>query len=200
MKKHELRSRWVKMLSRCEDPENISYKNYGARGIKVCKDWHDFNKFYKWCINNGAEKKLFLDRIDNNKDYKPSNCKFSTRKENNNNKSNNFNIKSFGETKTLAQWSEDKRCKVSVRTLWKRLSMGWDPEEAISKPAFEAGRRYKPKKNSKFYKALGESKTLFQWAQDKRCKPSYKMLWQRVEQLGWNIEEALITPTKPLPK
>lgn len=200
MEKHELRSRWVKMLSRCEDQGNASYKDYGARGIKVCKDWHNYDNFYKWCISNGAKPDLFLDRIDNDGDYKPSNCKFSTRKENNNNKSNNFNITAFGETKTLAQWSEDKRCKIAVRTLWKRLSLGWDPEEAISSPAGQAGRKYKPKKDSKFYKAFGESKTLFQWAKDDRCKPSYKMLWQRVEQLGWDIEEAIKKPVKTLSK
>ncbi|NDB59898.1 hypothetical protein EB001_15840, partial [bacterium] len=142
----------------------------------------------------------FLDRIDNDGDYKPSNCKFSTRKENNNNKSNNFNITAFGETKTLAQWSEDKRCMVAVRTLWKRLSAGWEPEEAISKLAYESGRRYKPKKDSKFYNAFGESKTLFEWSKDKRCKPSYKMLWQRVEQLGWDIEDAIKNPIKTLSK
>ena len=200
MKKHELRSRWVKMLSRCEDPENLSYVDYGGRGIKVCKDWHDFNKFYSWCIDNGIQSDLFLDRIDNDGDYSPSNCRFVTRKQNNNNKSNNTYLTAFGETKTLSEWTDDKRCKVEYSTLQRRLRLGWHSEDAISIKSGEGGRQYKPKKDSKFYKAFGESKTLFQWSKDDRCKPSYKMLWQRVEQLGWHIEDAIKIPTKTLSK
>lgn len=199
MEKHELRSRWVKMLSRCEDPKNLSYKDYGAKGIKVCKEWHDFDKFYTWCLNNNIKSDLFLDRIDNDGDYRPSNCRFVTRKQNNNNKSNNRYVTAFKETKTLSQWIDDKRCKVAKGTLQKRLSLGWDPEKAISTESMSI-RHYKPNKDAKFYKAFGESKTLYQWAQDKRCKPSYKMLWQRVEQLGWHIEDAIEIPTKALPK
>lgn len=200
MKKHELRSRWAKMLSRCEDPENVSYIDYGGRGIKVCREWHDFDKFYNWCIDNGIKSHLFLDRINNDKDYKPSNCRFVTRKENNNNKSNNTYLTAFGETKTLSEWIDDKRCMVEYSALQKRLRLGWHSEDAISIKSGQAGRKYKPKKDSKFYKAFGESKTLFQWSQDKRCKPSYKMLWQRIEQLGWNIEDAIGTPIKSLSK
>ena len=51
MERYKLRSRWVKMLSRCEDSDYVQYKDYGGRGIKVCKEWHDFNKFYDWCIS-----------------------------------------------------------------------------------------------------------------------------------------------------
>jgi len=200
MERYRLRSRWVKMLSRCEDEDYPQYKDYGGRGIKVCKDWHDFNKFYIWCMNNGIQPELFLDRIDNEGDYKPSNCRFVTRKENNNNKSNNTYLNAFGEQKTLSQWVDDKRCRVEYATLQKRLRLGWDSEDALTIIAGDGGRLYKPKKDSKFYKAFGESKTLFQWSKDERCKPSYKMLWQRVEQLGWHIEDAIKIPTKSLSK
>jgi len=200
MERYRLRSRWVKMLSRCEDVDYPQYKDYGGKGIKVCKEWHDFNKFYSWCINNGIQAQLFLDRIDNDGDYKPSNCRFVTRKENNNNKSNNTYLNAFGEQKTLSQWVDDKRCKVKYATLQKRLRLGWDSEDAIVIVSGDGGRSYKPKKDSKFYKAFDESKTLFQWSKDERCKPSYKMLWQRVEQLGWHIEEAIEIPTKTLSK
>ncbi len=199
MERYRLRSRWVKMLSRCEDHDNVQYKDYGGRGIKVCKEWHDFNKFYDWCISNGVQSDLQIDRINNDGDYKPSNCRIVTRKENSNNKSNNTWIYAFGENKTLSQWIDDKRCNVPYNALQKRLRLGWDAEEAISaKPL--SGRHYKPKKGVKFYKAFGESKTLFQWSKDDRCKPSYKMLWQRVEQLGWHIEDAIEIPTKTLSK
>lgn len=187
------------MLSRCEDVDYPQYKNYGGRGIKVCKDWHDFNKFYSWCINNGIQPHLFLDRVDNDGDYRPSNCRFVTRKQNNNNKSNNTWILAFNENKTLSQWVDDKRCNVVKGTLQRRLRLGWDPEESITaKPLSK--RHYKPKKNIKVYKAFGQSKTLFQWSKDERCKPSYRMLWQRVEQHGWHIEDAIEIPIKTLSK
>lgn len=199
MERYRLRSRWVKMLSRCEDYDNAQYKDYGARGIKVCKEWHDFDKFYEWCISKNIQSDLQIDRINNDGDYKPSNCRIVTQKENANNKSNNTWIYAFGENKTLSQWADDTRCNVPYNALQKRLRLGWDSEEAISaKPL--SNRHYKPKKDAKFYKAFGESKTLFQWSKDERCKPSYKMLWQRVEQLGWHIEDAIEIPTKTLSK
>lgn len=199
MERYKIRSRWVKMLSRCEDPDYIQYKNYGGRGIKVCKEWHNFDKFYNWCISQNIKPDLQIDRIDNDGDYKPSNCRIVTRKENGNNKSNNTWIIAFGESKTLSQWADDKRCNVPYNALQKRLRLGWDPEEAISaKPLSK--RHYRPKKGIKKYKAFGESKTLFQWAQDERCKPSYKMLWQRVEIHGWDIKEAITKPIKTLSK
>ena len=132
MERYRLRSRWVKMLSRCEDEDYPQYKDYGGRGIKVCKDWHDLNKFNIWCMNNGIQPELFLDRIDNEGDYKPSNCRFVTRKENNNNKSNNTYLNAFGEQKTLSQWVDDKRCRVEYATLQKRLRLGWDSEDALT--------------------------------------------------------------------
>lgn len=199
MERYKLRSRWVKMLSRCEDKDYPLYKDYGGRGIKVCKEWHDFNKFYEWCINNGIQSNLQIDRIDNDGDYKPSNCRIVTRSENANNKRNNTYVVAFGEKKTLSQWVKDKRCVVKKGTLQRRLRLGWDPEEALTaKPL--SGRHYKPKKDSKFYTAFGEKKTLFQWSKDDRCKVSYKMLWQRVEIHGWDIKKAVTKPPKSLSK
>lgn len=74
------------MHSRCERKSHPSYKNYGGRGIKVCEEWSGkdgFFHFKKWAINNGWSKELSIDRRDNDKDYSPDNCKFSTRIEQN---------------------------------------------------------------------------------------------------------------------
>ncbi len=75
---------WLSMRQRCENKKSWAYKYYGARGIKVCKRWGEFKNFLK----DMGEKPLGLsiDRINNDKDYKPSNCKWATRKEQANNR------------------------------------------------------------------------------------------------------------------
>jgi hypothetical protein len=74
------------MLQRCENPNNKAYENYGGRGIKVCSEWHDIQNFYNWAMFNGYQPHLTLDRIDNDGNYEPANCKWSTYKEQANNR------------------------------------------------------------------------------------------------------------------
>lgn len=72
----------IGMLQRCNNPNNKDYKNYGGRGIKVCKEWEeDFMNFYKWATENGYSDYLTIDRINNNGNYEPSNCRWTTAKE-----------------------------------------------------------------------------------------------------------------------
>lgn len=62
------------MMRRCYNPKSIAFKSYGAKGIKVCEEWHDRDNFRKWCNENGYTKGLRLNRIDSTKDYCPENC------------------------------------------------------------------------------------------------------------------------------
>ena len=79
-RKNPLYNVYKTMRHRCNSPKSISYKNYGAKGIKVCDEWEkDFNSFLKFALDNGWEKGLHIDRIDSNKGYEPSNCRFVTR-------------------------------------------------------------------------------------------------------------------------
>ena len=79
---------WRNMINRCEWPGVHNYHRYGGRGIKVCDEWRrDFNAFAEWALANGYQKGLQIDRIDNDGDYEPSNCRFVTPAENNRNKS-----------------------------------------------------------------------------------------------------------------
>jgi len=71
------------MRLRCADPDHHAYHRYGGRGIKVCKEWDtNFEKFYKWCMDNGYQSTLQLDRRKNDKGYGPDNCRFITPRKN----------------------------------------------------------------------------------------------------------------------
>ena len=74
-----LYSTWSAMKQRCYNPKRPRYKNWGGRGIIVCSDWLSYDIFEKWCLNNGWQSGLTIDRIDENGNYCPSNCRIVTR-------------------------------------------------------------------------------------------------------------------------
>ncbi|MDX1353088.1 MAG: hypothetical protein R3254_08750 [Thiomicrorhabdus sp.] len=70
---------WQRMKSRCYDENNNRFEHYGARNIKVCEEWvNNFPNFKKWSLNNGYSDKLTIDRINNDLDYEPSNCRWAS--------------------------------------------------------------------------------------------------------------------------
>lgn len=77
---------WIDMKSRCLNPNNKWHYRYGGRGITVCDEWLEFLPFYEWSIANGYSDNLTIERIDNDGNYEPSNCKWCTQHEQSMNK------------------------------------------------------------------------------------------------------------------
>lgn len=125
---------WCDIKQRCYKDTDGS-KWYKDKGITICDEWiHDFAAFQHWAITNGYSDDLWIDRIDNALPYSPDNCRWVTPTESARNTSRNYRITAFGETKSLVEWSEDKRCRVSYSMLHDRVRRGWSPEIALVKP------------------------------------------------------------------
>lgn len=123
---------WQRMISRCTNPRNSRYYTYGARGIKVCDEWtNDYMKFHEWAIENGYSDNLSIDRIDNDGNYEPSNCRWATNTQQVRNTSKTVFITYNGEKRPLTEWCEMLHLKRS--TVYARLhDYGWtNPKEIL---------------------------------------------------------------------
>lgn len=98
---------WQGIKKRCYNPHDARYDRYGGRGIKVCAEWlDDFQAFYDWAMQNGYDETLTIDRIDNDGDYCPENCRWSNQQEQARNRSSNIMITIGNATKTLTEWCD----------------------------------------------------------------------------------------------
>lgn len=123
---------WGRIKQRCTNPNVERYPNYGGRGIAMYEEWaNDFQAFYDWALANGYQDDLQIDRIDNDGDYEPSNCRWVTLKENANNRRSSVFITYQGETKTASQWAEETGIKIG--TLLKRYHAGWSVQDVLTK-------------------------------------------------------------------
>lgn len=124
---------WNHMKTRCLNPKSHAYKDYGGRGIKICKEWIDsIENFNSWAIKNGYDENLTLDRIDVNGNYEPSNCRWVSRKSQANNRRNNHLLTFNNETHTIAEWSTI--VNINPTSINKRLSIGWSVQKALTTP------------------------------------------------------------------
>ncbi len=121
------------MKGRCYNPNDKAYKDYGGRGISICDEWlNSYEAFEKWSLSNGFEEGLAIDRIDNDGNYEPENCRFVTAKENNQNRRSSRFFTINGQTKNLQQWCDFYGIeRGAVNT---RLQNGYSIEEALTKP------------------------------------------------------------------
>lgn len=99
---------WNAMRQRCNNENSPSYKNYGGRGIKVCEEWESsFEAFYAWAMNNGYEDDLTIERINNDGNYEPSNCRWIPIDRQANNKRSTNYVTYMGKTQSLSDWCRE---------------------------------------------------------------------------------------------
>lgn len=133
------RAKWIGMVARCYREWSPEYKYYGARGIKIVKEWHDVVKFIRWCDKTYPKdgRTYSIDRVNVNGNYSPTNCRWATAKEQARNRRTNVLYKG----KTLSEWAEQLGCRET--TINGRLHvMHWSLEKAVTTPI----RRYRQRK------------------------------------------------------
>jgi len=136
----DIYKRWAGMITRCTNPKQCNWKNYGGKGVTVCREWRDFAKFYEWAMKHGYQPYLELDRINNNGNYEPLNCRFVTGGRNARNKSTSVFVTAYSETKCLEDWFVDPRCVVCPSSYRRRIRKGWLPEKALTTPRISGNR------------------------------------------------------------
>lgn len=117
------------IITRCTNHNDSRFHYYGKRGIALCPEWRNsFETFRDWALANGYTDKLTIDRIDNNGNYCPENCRWITQAKQTRNTCRNRIING----KTIAEWSELNG--IPYKSLWKRLKNNWPLERAITTP------------------------------------------------------------------
>jgi hypothetical protein len=131
---HPLYSKWKGMKMRCNYNKMAGFDRYGGRGIKVCKEWNDnFYPFYLWAKDKWS-KGLELDRIDNNGDYEPNNCRFVSRLENSRNRAVSIFIEYENKRMSAEEWA--KYLGISPCTIRQRLKRGLETKFVLSTKKF----------------------------------------------------------------
>lgn len=126
------------MKDRCFNPNSQAYKFYGGRGITVCSEWrNDLLYFYYWALANSYSEELTIDRVDNNGNYEPSNCRWATRVYQTRNRRNTKTITYNGETLPLAEWAE--KLNLCYTTLNTRIKAGWNLDEVMVPNKYRSG-------------------------------------------------------------
>ena len=167
---------WIGMRTRCSNPNEPGWKNYGGRGIIFDPRWDDFAAF----LQDMGERPpgTSLERKDNNGNYCKDNCKWATKKEQNNNQRKNVKVggKSIGDIAT-----EKGELRATVYARWKK----YGTVEKQEHPQY------------RMMTYAGETKNLVDWSRDSRCVVDYPTLQKRVY-AGWNFDDALTRRTRTL--
>lgn len=176
---------WHNMKRRCYDNKNESYKDYGGRGIKICDEWlNDYNVFEKWAFDNGWNENnlyengrniLTIDRIDNNGNYEPSNCRIITNAQQQYNKRTNIHIKYKDKDYTVDELS--KKLKLPKTTITSRFRRNSD----LDKPYFD--------KKEYYFNYNNKNYSLTELVKISGLNRS--TLYKRLVKLKWDVEKAI---------
>ena len=127
---------YVGMKQRCTNPNYPRSKDYMGRGITICEEWMDiYQLFKKWALANGYTDELSIDRIDNDGNYEPTNCRWVDATTQANNKRNVPKYEYNGEKLSVSQWA--KKIGKPRATISNRLRRGWDIERALTEPPID---------------------------------------------------------------
>lgn len=185
---------WESMIQRCTDPNFEAYHNYGGRGIKVCERWrYSFENFLA-DMGPRPEGKT-LDRIDDDGDYEPGNCRWATWIEQGNNRRTNKVLEYRGIRKTIAEWARETG--LSYETIRSRLNHGWSVERALTALIQKKGNGRKSQRNSTAVTQLpefgGARRSLTEWSQETGIP--LETLRTRIK-MGWPLQRALTEPVQ----
>lgn len=120
------------MHSRCENPKAKNYKYYGGNGITVCDEWNTFEQFYGWAVESGYKPGLWIDRIDCSKGYSPSNCRWATPAQQQNNRSDNIIFEYKSQVLPIKEFAA--HIGLPETTVRSRYHQGWDAERIAKTP------------------------------------------------------------------
>lgn len=120
------------MHQRCVNHNLKGWKNYGGKGIKVCDEWKDFANFKNWAEKNGYTQILSIDRIDGNKGYEPSNCRWATKKIQSSNRDYTYKNK-----EGILYWHIAESNGITRSAYASRIHAGWSFEDASTWPMFK---------------------------------------------------------------
>lgn len=121
---------WSVLRNRCLNSKDPAYYNYGGRGIKVCERWNSFENFLE-DVGERPSKLYQIDRIDNNGNYEPGNCKWSTKKEQANNRRRSIIITYNGKSQSLIDWCKELNLKYSSILRRRRMDKDWKFEDEL---------------------------------------------------------------------
>lgn len=205
-----LYKRYWKIKERCYNPNHISYSRYGGRGIKMCDEWYNsYEAFESWSLENGFEPNLQIDRIDNDGDYCPENCRWITKKENCRNRDNGKEFVYHGEKyKCLSKFCEENN--IDIELVNHRLNIGWTVEEAIDIPKGTHKKTWvkENEMKKKYHKVLKKGEicyagkfypSLRALCEELNILYKYNIIKQRIEQ-GMKIHEAITKRIDLFPK
>ena len=125
---------WSGMKKRCYNKNSAAYDYYGGKGVRMCDEWlNSYDHFKEWALNNGYDDRLSIDRIDNDGDYCPENCRWANNYVQSNNKSTNHYIIIDGVTHTMKEWSDIYQMPYYI-VIDRINNSKWDPLRALTEP------------------------------------------------------------------